>query len=120
MRNANCRRGTSTSHLRPSEPSRRRMPALATHISAPNLLCAPTTSISTNLQSGGTLNRYIEGFGQQHERIRQAYVSQSMLSPPRQAADHGTWKLTLMELELELNIGGNAHGFAIYTLAVAH
>ena len=37
-------------HLRPSRPSRRRMPALAIHISAPNLLLAPTTSIPTDLR----------------------------------------------------------------------
>ena len=57
------RRGisTCTSHLRPS--SRRRMPALATHISAPNLLFAPTTSISTNLLSRGRQNRDIQVFG---------------------------------------------------------
>ncbi|KAM0709497.1 hypothetical protein Q7P35_003536 [Cladosporium inversicolor] len=56
---------TSTSHLRPSRPraaSRRRMPALATHISAPNLLCAPTTSFSTYYVPESKLNRDIEVF----------------------------------------------------------
>lgn len=63
MRKANCTRGTSTSHLRPSRPSRRRMPALATHISAPNLLFAPTTSISTDLRSGSKLHSRFEASG---------------------------------------------------------
>ena len=75
MRKANCRRGTSTSHLRPSRPSRRRMPALATHISAPNLLFAPTTSISTDLRSGSKLHRPFEALGYQIERLFWALAS---------------------------------------------
>lgn len=96
------------------------MPALATHISAPNLLFAPTTSISTDLRFGSKLHRNIEVFGKQRDGTLRTCIPPSMLPPPRQAAGHGISKLTLMELELELNNWGNAHGFAIYTLAVAH
>jgi hypothetical protein len=59
-RKMDLRRATSTSHLRPS--SRRRMPALATHISAPNLLFAPTTSISTYYPLESKLHYNIEVF----------------------------------------------------------
>jgi hypothetical protein len=89
----NLSRSTSTSHsvLQPQSPapSRSRMPALATHISAPNLRYTPTTSISTSCASRGKLRGGIQVFNHQRDPLRclRGRLSHQM-RPVHQAADH--------------------------------
>jgi len=111
-----------STHLRLSRPSRRRMPALATraHPSLRRIFSShPQPRFRQILGSGSNYIAILRHPIDNYERfsLMWASVSPSTLPPPpsRQAADHGSCKLTLQNWHPK-----PIKWFVIYTLAIAH